>query len=168
MEINVGRISKYDGASEQFHIVDDAKAYELDFCGEKLATVSPVYVDGKAVNYEGKIEVDMNIKTKVQRTCSRCLEGFVEDVDTSAVYIFVKDQDRPEEDYISYKGDTIDITDLVLGQVASDLAMKPLCNEDCRGLCPTCGVNWNFKSCTCKEERVDSRLQVLGKLLDRE
>lgn len=168
MEINVGRISKYDGASEQFEIVDEAEKYEIDFCGEKLTAVSPVIVKGNAVNYEGKIETNINVKTKVLRTCSRCLEDFIEDVDANAVYTFVRDTGDAQEDFISFNGDSIDITDLIVGQIAAGLTMKPLCKVDCKGLCPKCGVDRNLKSCTCKSEQVDSRMQVLSKLLDIE
>jgi uncharacterized protein len=46
------------------------------------------------------------------------------------------------------------------------LPMKPLCKDDCKGLCPLCGANWNRDTCTCKAEWVDPRLAVLKKLLD--
>jgi uncharacterized protein len=44
------------------------------------------------------------------------------------------------------------------------LPMKPLCRDDCRGLCPTCGANLNLAACGCKNEWEDPRLAVLRKL----
>jgi uncharacterized protein len=41
------------------------------------------------------------------------------------------------------------------------LPTRPLCREDCRGLCPHCGINLNRESCGCREERLDSRLAAL-------
>ncbi len=43
---------------------------------------------------------------------------------------------------------------------------KPLCKEDCKGLCPTCGKDLNEGPCGCKKE-LDPRLAVLAKLLDK-
>jgi uncharacterized protein len=42
--------------------------------------------------------------------------------------------------------------------------MKPLCREDCQGLCPVCGTNLNNGTCTCKREWEDPRLAALKKL----
>jgi uncharacterized protein len=41
--------------------------------------------------------------------------------------------------------------------------MKPLCAEDCRGLCPQCGANLKTAPCPCRPEAVDSRLEALKK-----
>jgi uncharacterized protein len=42
--------------------------------------------------------------------------------------------------------------------------MKPLCREDCRGLCSECGTNLNSASCACQQTWVDPRLAVLDQL----
>jgi DUF177 domain-containing protein len=39
--------------------------------------------------------------------------------------------------------------------------MKPLCGEECRGLCPACGTNLNRGTCDCHREWEDPRLAVL-------
>ena len=44
------------------------------------------------------------------------------------------------------------------------LPMKPLCREDCKGLCPNCGTNWNRGTCDCKQGWEDPRLAALNKL----
>jgi len=44
------------------------------------------------------------------------------------------------------------------------LPMKPLCREDCKGLCPVCGINRNRETCTCQSEWVDPRLEPLRHL----
>ncbi|MGB9809870.1 MAG: YceD family protein, partial [Caldanaerobacter sp.] len=49
--------------------------------------------------------------------------------------------------------------------VILSLPMKFLCKEDCKGLCPICGTNLNYGSCSCKREDIDPRLEVLSKLL---
>lgn len=41
------------------------------------------------------------------------------------------------------------------------LPVKPLCNENCKGLCPVCGVNRNSASCSCESEPLDPRMAAL-------
>ncbi|MHB1392017.1 MAG: YceD family protein [Clostridia bacterium] len=167
MELNFTRISRSEGIKEKFDMTDHLDDSTIEFCGERLNIVSPVTVKGSAVNYEGKISVDLRITAQVERTCSRCLENFKEEVQVDSNYVFVKDAKDDEEDYYTFKSDKVDITDLVLGDIAAKLAMKPLCKEDCKGLCPMCGKNKNSIDCQCKSEEIDPRMQALSKLLDR-
>ncbi len=44
------------------------------------------------------------------------------------------------------------------------LPVNPVCAEDCRGLCPKCGVNRNQESCACAQDKGDPRLAVLRNL----
>ena len=167
MELNFAGISKSEGVKERFEIIEYPIDSTIVFCGENLNIVSPITVKGSAVNYEGKISVDLTITATVERTCSRCLEIFTEEVQADSNYVFVKDIADDKEDYYIYRGDKADITDLVLGDIAAKLAMKPLCKADCKGLCTVCGKNKNSIDCQCKSEEVDPRMQALSKLLDR-
>jgi uncharacterized protein len=42
-----------------------------------------------------------------------------------------------------------------------EVPIKNVCREDCRGLCPQCGVNRNEVSCECATERRDPRWDAL-------
>lgn len=168
MELNFSRISKVEGVKEEFDITDHLENRTIDFGGEQLVLAAPVRVKGYAVNYEGKINVDVHTATKVKRICSRCLDSFTENIEVDSHYIFVREVIDDKEDYYVYKGDKVDITDQILSDIAASLSMKPLCKDTCKGLCPICGINKNISDCQCKEEQVDPRLQALSKLLDRE
>jgi uncharacterized protein len=63
-----------------------------------------------------------------------------------------------------YENDEIDLGHLMREQFTLSLPMKPLCRDDCRGLCPVCGVNWNKGSCDCKRDWEDPRLEALRNL----
>ena len=45
---------------------------------------------------------------------------------------------------------SIDLGELIHEQFFLALPMKPLCREDCKGLCPLCGANWNTTTCDCE------------------
>ena len=64
-----------------------------------------------------------------------------------------------------YRDDQIDLNELVREQFYLALPMKPLCREDCRGLCPQCGVNWNTGTCECGSGWEDPRLAPLKGLI---
>ena len=68
-----------------------------------------------------------------------------------------------------YEGDRLDLGEVVREQILLALPLKPLCREDCRGLCPACGQNRNLVPCGCPppEEPGDPRLEPLRKLVDK-
>ncbi len=167
MELNFTGISKLEGIKEEFDINEHLEDNTIDFCGERLNIVSPVTVKGTMVNYDGKINVELRIATQVERVCSRCLEKFSDEIVASADYVFVKEADGCKEDYYTYKNEKADITNLVIGEITAELDMKPLCSENCKGLCQICGKDRNNKECQCRKEEIDPRMQVLSKLLDR-
>ena len=69
---------------------------------------------------------------------------------------------QAEELEISYyQGDFIDLTPIICEQIILQIPIKPLCSEECKGLCPHCGINMNVASCSCHLEFVDPRLAVL-------
>ena len=58
----------------------------------------------------------------------------------------------------------IDLTEAVQEQILLSLPLRPLCREDCKGLCPGCGEDLNKGACGCSGKAVDPRLAVLGNL----
>jgi uncharacterized protein len=67
-----------------------------------------------------------------------------------------------------YRDDEIDLNELLREQFYLALPMKPLCREECRGLCPQCGTNLNTGSCDCAPEWVDPRLAALKNVKTKE
>jgi uncharacterized protein len=77
------------------------------------------------------------------------------------------DEREIEEDDLStafYENDEIDLGQLMREQFYLSVPMKPLCQDDCRGLCPVCGTNLNRGTCECKRDWADPRLAVLKNL----
>jgi len=53
---------------------------------------------------------------------------------------------------------------LLWEQFLMALPVKPLCAEQCKGLCPRCGQNLNTGACDCDKDGHDPRLAVLRTL----
>jgi len=66
-----------------------------------------------------------------------------------------------------YEKDELDLNVLVETETTLALPMKPLCREDCLGLCPVCGGNRNVVTCGCRDRAPDPRLAVLKDLAAR-
>ena len=60
----------------------------------------------------------------------------------------------------------VDVGDLAYTAFLLAMDTKHLCSEDCKGLCPGCGVNLNREPCRCKKQ-VDPRWAALEQLLDK-
>ncbi len=63
-----------------------------------------------------------------------------------------------------YNGDTVDLSPLLREQVILSLPIRPLCEENCRGLCAGCGANLNRETCRCAAPSGDPRLESLRNL----
>jgi uncharacterized protein len=63
-----------------------------------------------------------------------------------------------------YEGTEVDLSPLIREQVLLALPTRPLCEDDCRGLCPHCGVNLNRTTCECRVENLDPRLEAIRSL----
>ncbi len=66
-----------------------------------------------------------------------------------------------------YVDDQLDLNRVVETETTLALPMKPLCREDCRGLCPACGGNRNLVACACAGRAPDPRLAALRDLATR-
>jgi len=130
-----------------------------------VGLVGEVRKDGQHVRLTGRLE------TTLECGCSRCLEQFAVPVDAALDLLFLPSSantgegERPVEvDDLGvsfYQDDRIDLAEVIREQFYLALPMKPLCREDCRGLCPICGINRNRESCACQAEWIDPRLSVL-------
>jgi uncharacterized protein len=118
------------------------------------------------------------VTTVLELPCSRCLEPFTLPVDAPFDVRYlpqstnVGDGEREvEEDDLSdafYRDDQIDLAQLMEEQFYLALPMKPLCRDNCKGLCPNCGTNLNDATCTCQVRWEDPRLAALKALIPRD
>jgi uncharacterized protein len=114
------------------------------------------------------------VAATLEQPCSRCLESFTTPVDAGFDLRYQphasntgEGERAVEEDDLStafYENDEIDLRQLMYEQFYLALPMKPLCRDDCAGLCPACGTNLNRGACTCAPTWEDPRLAVLKTL----
>ena len=106
--------------------------------------------------------------------CSRCTEEYSFTLDKPFEFVLSPDPtqaDRRAEELrqddlgISYySSEEIDLEPLIAEQVILALPTRPLCSDDCRGLCSQCGANLNNEACACDAERGDPRMAIFRSL----
>lgn len=126
-----------------------------------LVRVEPVQVDGTIAKIDDQrylLTVDQ--KTTAMFVCSRCLEPFSMPLKTHWEEQFALTTSSEQEGLVSM-GDHLILDEWVREALLLQVPFAPLCQEDCQGLCPECGVNRNRESCECQVENIDPRLAKL-------
>ena len=161
------RLSGLSNGIHEYHFSTEPAAISLD------------------VNFHQPVEIDVHLDKATRQTylraairssgrfqCDRCLNEFDQKLFTEYSMFYVFD----EVDAVKYPDDEVTILapDQVFIDPAEDVRqmvllavpLKLLCREDCKGLCPHCGTNWNDGTCDCERETIDPRWQSLQGLLD--
>ena len=138
----------------------------------------PVELEFDIHKDKDKFRLVGRMRTELELTCSRCVEPYRFPFDAAFDQRYLpfsaastESEREVEEDDLEtsyYSDDQIDISELIREQFYLALPMKPLCREDCKGLCPQCGTNLNAATCDCAPEWVDPRLAALKSLTKRE
>lgn len=139
---------------------------------------------GLDVNFQRSVEIDatlekgnrqllltVGISTSAMFRCDRCTEEFEQKLTSkySLVYMYSTGETDVAGDgdvrMITPETPTLVLTGDIRDTVMLSVPLKLLCREDCRGLCPICGADWNRQTCSCVREEADSRWDSLKKLL---
>ena len=116
---------------------------------------------GNSYNVKGFEEYTLTLK------CSRCLSNiehhekrnFNLEFKKSTNYTIYgkqsKETDETESEYI-IENDCINLGPFLRDEIILSIPIKPLCSEECLGLCPTCGINLNKKTCLHNKEKEKS------------
>jgi uncharacterized protein len=143
---------------------------------EVLVAISPARIAGEVSRIEGGHALSARLTWGGQLECSRCLVpySFANDEEFSLVLYPRRPVTESEislepEDFDAYFYDdpVVPVAPIAEERVQMAVPMKPLCRDDCRGLCPSCGSDLNVSECDCAVEEVDPRWRAL-QLLKKE
>jgi uncharacterized protein len=107
--------------------------------------------------------------------CQRCLEPAVIDLAQRVHAIYApasepivessegsdEEIDEDDLDYAHHNGEVVDLWPLLREQIILAIPITVLCQEDCRGLCPSCGMDRNRARCECQQAAVLSPFAAL-------
>ena len=111
------------------------------------------------------LQVRMRAYTPAE--CVRCLKRFSQalSIDFTDLYAFSPDS-VTESGLLLPENGKIDLTPVVREEMMLAMPINPVCNPDCKGLCPICGNNLNEAICKHEDDSADPRLDTLRSLID--
>ncbi len=123
------------------------------------------------------ILVRADLNTTAELSCSRCLTEFAYPVRFKIDEEFFPTLDiitgarlpQPDDADPATQIDShhiLDLSEIVRQGLTLALPMVPVCRNACKGLCPTCGQDWNVGDCDCEDDDLDPRFAALRNLLD--
>jgi uncharacterized protein len=159
---------------------------DREFSGEEIGAdpgdfriKGPVGVTGRLRKHDDRYHLEATVRALLELPCGRCLEPFELPVSVDVDLTYVPQPAGPaaegdeievaEEDLSTayYRDQVLDLGDMMREQIYLALPMRPLCREDCRGLCPECGTNRNTGRCDCAPQWEDPRLAGLKALVEK-
>jgi DUF177 domain-containing protein len=166
---------RFDRTYEASAFADRSRAAE-----DGYTVAAPVHLSFEVHKDRDVCRLTGRVQTTLELECGRCLEPFTMPVDSPFELRYVPaeptqageaaEREIREDDLTTafYRGETIDLGELMREQFELALPMKPLCTDVCKGLCPECGTNLNKSTCGCAPKWEDPRLAALKGLLTRE
>ena len=134
------------------------QAEENNFADINHIKFSDIEVEGEIIDGGKAFDVKGIIKCRKSFICDRCLTPSVE----NQVHEF-----NEELEISDIVDDMIDLSEIIRDNLLASQPIQNLCSENCKGLCPICGVNLNEGSCDCDKFVIDSRLAVLKNFLQK-
>ena len=125
----------------------------IDLGRSRLKFVGPVEFVGQATNTGRRIVVRGTAKGRATAMCDRCLEEFAMDLETPIDQSYYRADEAPADpdgdERIYGDDDVIDISPDIEHAFVLTLPIRIVCRDDCRGLCPRCGLDLNKGECAC-------------------
>ena len=124
---------------EELTLTEDipAESWEMDSFDIKF--VDDIHMECTFRKVGREILVNCTVKTPLEITCSRCLEHVKQN----------KEYDITLSYSIGNLGEELEVDKDVREEVLLNFPMKVLCDPECKGICPGCGVNLNDGECEC-------------------
>lgn len=179
---NVEPVISFDEIDEkgpqQYEATLEVSAKEVDRPEVTSPTSVRIQAEARRGEQPSEYEVDGAVKFTSDLECARCTDPSPFAAETSFTVRYrpltIVSELSPE---VEVSPDELDVEyieerQVALRRIATEqiqlaLPMKPLCDDACQGLCPTCGSNRNRETCTCETSTIDPRWEGLSALRDQ-
>jgi len=144
---------------------------------EEILELTPVSWRGQIDRLDDGFLLRADLAYGQTLACQRCLRPVTHRVEETVELLLVahepgaesEERELEEEDLgiLVIDGSEIDLRPVLEEQMQLNVPMRPLCKEDCAGLCPVCGADLNDGDCGCRRQTEDPRWAGLAALRDR-
>jgi uncharacterized protein len=181
MRVNIDEIK--DAGLDRSWDVSQAQLDEMvvgDRAGYRAR--GPAHVETHLDKLGKRVRVEGDTTAPLTAACKRCLAPVSVDVPVEFELTLVPAEERDEAEPAAeadahahekgnrggsfsaddaeeetYTGKVIDLDPIVREQLLLELPEYPVCDEQCKGLCPVCGANLNDRECGCDRHVPDPR-----------
>jgi uncharacterized protein len=170
-------LSVHELALRSLPIDERYDAGELPLEHPDVESVGPLHVTGQARLAGPDIALQLHVAGEVHPRCARCLEPVTVQLDRDYRLVYHPVSELAAEEDVEirtadtevgfFRGEGVELDDVVREQVLLSLPMRTICREECRGICPNCGKNLNSGPCGCVRSEVDERWRALAALSRR-
>ena len=122
-------------------LFERVEAGAIGLSPEDLECLSPLTIKAKITRVDDTILANIQIQGRYSFSCARCLETLESNLSQEF------DFDYPIEKGLEF----IELGEDIRQEIILSSPAKVLCSDDCKGICPRCGVNLNKEQCKCKE-----------------
>ena len=137
----------------------------IDYMGE-YPLKKPVEIAGEITNKASLVRLEAEITFEFDASCDRCGTRTAKKHTLKVSKSLATSIEGEESDTIITVPDMkLDLDELIYTETVTNLPMKHLCDENCKGMCPKCGKNLNEGECGCSKKEIDPRLSALADLL---
>ena len=125
---------------------------------------APVMVTGTIKRNGRNFSLELKYESTWSFLCGRCLNPTDYVIEGEIIRSIVKERNDVEDDVVYVESAVIDLYDVIYNDIVLNLPTQVMCDDDCKGLCPDCGINMNTDVCHCIDDNVDPRLAKLKNL----
>ena len=159
--IPVANLLRRPGASRTIEVAGSLP--DVRGPGSEIAPERPITLDLTLERVSEGLVVRGTVAATWEAACSRCLVPVGGEISVPVGELYER-QPLEGETYLLGEDDVIDLEPLVRDALLLELPAVPLCRAECRGLCPSCGVDHNLTSCECHDSEPDPRWAALKSL----
>jgi uncharacterized protein len=160
--LNVADLLRRRGARRHERLT--ASLAHLHVVGTSVAPDAPVTVDVELESVSEGVLATGTVTAPWSSECRRCLARVAGEAHGAYQELF--EVDAREGETYPLRHEHMDLEPLARETLLLELPLAPLCRPECRGLCPTCGVDRNETECDCVPAARDPRWDALDALRD--
>jgi len=166
LRLDLARLDREGSVSIEGQIPSDDPLWET--LGVSLEDLAEVRIRASLAG-TGEVVVRGEVVTSFVQECRRCLEAVPGTLSTEVTMVFVPSDSPGAEDdgdarVFDARASELDLSVPMREEVVLAIDPYVVCDPECKGLCPRCGVNRNSETCECTEEEVDPRWDALRAL----
>jgi uncharacterized protein len=133
-------------------ISESVEPQDLNLDSERF--VRPIQANLTLDRHDPYLQFDFDLAADVRLECDRCLTMYDYRLHAKSPMLYVlgrpqaaESNDDPDISYLPAGTVDVDVTTDLRDFLILALPERQLCREDCKGLCPQCGADWNVQSC---------------------